>query len=141
MKVGAMLGDLTRSLIHRPATRRYPSQRPAVPERLRGALRFHPDQCTGCGLCEKDCPAAALRLFTIDKATKRFVLQYNVARCAFCAQCVISCRHGALELAGGRWELAATHKDKFTVLLGDETDVQIVVASSPGADAAQPASA
>jgi formate hydrogenlyase subunit 6/NADH:ubiquinone oxidoreductase subunit I len=140
MKVGAMLGDLVRSLFRRPATRRYPAERAPVPERVRGVLRFHPEQCTGCALCVKDCPANALWLFTIDEGTERFVLRYDVARCALCGQCVLSCHHGALELAGGRWELAATHKDAFTMLLGDEADVRSV-AGGPAADAARPASA
>ena len=41
---------------------------------LRALLQFNPEKCTGCGVCVKDCPAEALELITLDKASKRFVL-------------------------------------------------------------------
>jgi formate hydrogenlyase subunit 6/NADH:ubiquinone oxidoreductase subunit I len=123
-----MLGDLVRSLFVRPITRRYPRDRPAVPERLRSALRWNPARCTGCGMCVRDCPANAIELITLDKASKRFVLRYHLDRCTFCGQCVQTCNFGCLELANDRWELAALSKEPFTVHYGDDADIQAVLA-------------
>jgi formate hydrogenlyase subunit 6/NADH:ubiquinone oxidoreductase subunit I len=134
MRIGTMLGDLARSLFRRPATRRYPRERPAVSERLRGALRWNPARCTGCGMCVRDCPANAIELITLDKASKRFVLRYHLDRCTFCGQCVQTCNFGCLELANDRWELAALSTEPFTVHYGDETDIQTVLAGGARTD-------
>jgi formate hydrogenlyase subunit 6/NADH:ubiquinone oxidoreductase subunit I len=128
VKLGAMLGDVLRSLFRRPATEKYPYERSAVPARLRGPLRWNPEKCTGCCLCAKDCPGDALELIVLDKAQKRFVLRYHVDRCAFCAQCVQNCRFGCLEMPPEHWELAALTKEPFTVYYGESDDVQSALA-------------
>jgi NAD(P)H-quinone oxidoreductase subunit I len=138
MKIGAMLGDVFRSLFRRPATRQYPFERKEAPERLRGKLRWYAEKCTGCLLCVKDCPAQAIEVFMIDKASKRFVLRYHLDRCAYCAQCVQSCRPGALEMSNDEWELAAISKAAFTMTYGDEADVRrLVELAQAGANGAE----
>jgi NAD(P)H-quinone oxidoreductase subunit I len=127
MKLGAMIRDVVRSLFRRPATERYPLVREAAPERLRGKLHWDAEKCTGCSLCVKDCPAQAIEVIMVDKASKRFVLRYHLDRCTFCSQCVLSCRAGALELSNTEWELASTNKDAFTISYGDEADVRRLV--------------
>jgi formate hydrogenlyase subunit 6/NADH:ubiquinone oxidoreductase subunit I len=127
MKIGAMLSDVFRSLLRRPATRQYPLERQPAPERLRGKLRWHPEKCTGCCLCVKDCPANAIEVIMVDKAARRFVVRYHLDRCTYCAQCVQSCRQGCLEMSSEEWELAAASKEPFTVYYGDEADVERLV--------------
>ncbi len=124
MKLGAMLGDVFRSLFRRPATRQYPFERKAAPERLRGKLQWDPEKCTGCLLCVKDCPAEAIEVIMVDKADKRFAMRYHLDRCTFCSQCVVSCRPGALAMSNAEWELAALNRDSFALCYGDETDVK-----------------
>jgi formate hydrogenlyase subunit 6/NADH:ubiquinone oxidoreductase subunit I len=135
MKIGGLLGDMLRALFQRPATRLYPFEREAAPERLRGRLRWNPERCTGCSLCVKDCPAGAIELIMIDRAKKRFVLRYHADRCTFCAQCVQSCRPGCLEMSNDQWELAAGAREPFTVCYGDEADIERLVARFAGPDA------
>ncbi len=135
MKLGIMLGDVARSLVHRPVTERYPLVRPAVVEQLRGALWFNPEKCTGCGLCVKDCPAFALDLITLDKKAKKFVLKYHVGRCTFCAQCVKSCNSKCLGMSNDKWELAALDKNTLTVHYGNPIDVESYLAQCAGGDA------
>jgi formate hydrogenlyase subunit 6/NADH:ubiquinone oxidoreductase subunit I len=118
-----MLGDISRSLFRRPITQLYPFMRKPTPERLRGQLTFDPDRCTGCRICVRDCPANALELFVIDKATRRFVLRYRSDRCTFCAQCVFSCNFDTLSLSRETWELAALSKEPFTVPCGRPEDI------------------
>lgn len=124
MKIGAMLGEVFGSLFRRPATRQYPFERKAAPDRLRGKLHWNPEKCTGCLLCVKDCPAEAIEITMVDKANKRFVMRYHLDRCAFCSQCVISCRQGALEMSSTEWELAASNKDAFSICYGEEANDQ-----------------
>lgn len=130
MKIGAMLGDVTRSLIKKPITEEYPKVRQEAPERFRGCLDWNPEKCTGCGMCAMDCPANAIEMIVIDKKTRRFVLQYHIDRCTFCAQCVHSCMHGCLEMRSDLWELAAMDKDNFTKWFGEAGDIKYALAQS-----------
>jgi formate hydrogenlyase subunit 6/NADH:ubiquinone oxidoreductase subunit I len=131
MKLGMMWCDVWRSLWKRPFTEKYPLEKRPTPERARGALRWSPEGCTGCALCSKDCPANAIDLITLDKKAKRFVLRYHMDRCAFCGQCVQSCRFHCLEMPNEEWELAAVNREPFTVLYGREEDLQQLLAGSP----------
>ena len=123
MRIGAMLGDISRSLFRKPVTELYPFARKPAPERLRGQLVFDPDKCTGCKICVRDCPANALELFVIDKAARRFVLRFHSDRCTFCAQCVFSCNFDSLSLSSQAWELAALSKEPFAVPCGRPEDI------------------
>jgi formate hydrogenlyase subunit 6/NADH:ubiquinone oxidoreductase subunit I len=122
-----MLRDVWRSLFRKPATRKYPFERHPAPARLRGVLHFNPEKCTGCGMCIRDCPANAIELLTLDKKNKRFVLRYHIDRCTYCAQCIETCSYNCLEMSNDQWELAALDKQPFTVLYGNESDVQTVL--------------
>ena len=128
MKLATMLQDVLRALIRRPVTQRYPTERHARAERFRGALTFDPSRCTGCCLCEKDCPANALEVIMVDRASRRFVLKYDMDQCTYCAQCVQSCRFGCLAMSNDQWELAALRKEPFAVYYGRDTDVDAVLA-------------
>ena len=129
MSLGTLLADLFSGLLRRPTTVAYPRERVTPPPQLRGALQWRPAQCTGCGLCVKDCPAGAIELITLDKAAKRFVLRYDLDRCVFCGQCLLSCRFKCIELSGAHWELAAINRDPFHQLLGDAANVNAVLGS------------
>ncbi len=124
MKLGAMLVDILRSLVRPPATQIYPAERQPTPERLRGQLHWNPEQCTGCCLCSKDCPADAIEVITIDKENKRFVMRYHADRCTYCAQCVKNCRFGCIQMSSEDWELAASDPQAFEVYYGREDDLQ-----------------
>ena len=132
MKLGAMLTDVLSSLFTKPVTENYPFTRRPAPENLRGKLMWNPEKCSGCQLCVKDCPSDAIELITIDKAAKRFVMRYHIDRCTYCAQCVQNCRFKCLGMSNQQWELAATHKEAFTVYYGNEQDIQVLLAKQAG---------
>jgi len=141
MKLGAMLGDLVQSFFKRPFTEKYPFEKYAAPERLRGKLMWNPDKCTGCALCNKDCPSNAIELITLDKKSKRFVLRYHVDRCTFCAQCVQNCRFECMSMSNEQWELAALSKEPFTVYYGKDADVDTILGRLAQPGAVEPAKA
>ncbi len=126
MRIGAMLGDISRSLFKRPVTELYPFERRPAPERLRGQLVFDAAKCTGCKICVRDCPAHALEVVVIDKATKRFVMKFRADRCTYCAQCVISCNFDALRMSHERWELAALTQAPFALSFGRDEDLRVL---------------
>jgi formate hydrogenlyase subunit 6/NADH:ubiquinone oxidoreductase subunit I len=118
-----MLGDIVRSFFQRPATQKYPFERSQPPSRLRGALIWNPEKCSGCGLCVKDCPSDALEVIILDRPAKRFVVRYHADRCTFCAQCVQNCRFKCIELSNKQWELAALNKEAFMGYQGSQANI------------------
>jgi formate hydrogenlyase subunit 6/NADH:ubiquinone oxidoreductase subunit I len=135
MKLGAMWRDTLGSLVKSPVTEKYPFVRLKAPENLRSQLHWDSENCTGCGLCAKDCPAEAIEVIVIDKKAKRFVFHYQIDRCTFCAQCVESCRQGCLQMSNDEWELAALSRDAFVTYYGDEADVENVLVGAVQPDA------
>ncbi len=133
MKVGMMFEDVARSLFQRPVTKQYPFVREDAPTRLRGHLKWDPEKCSGCGLCNKECPSNAVEVIALDKKAKRFVMRYHVDRCTFCAQCVQACRFDCIEMSSESWELASQTREAFTVYYGDEVDIDEVLGKvAPG---------
>jgi formate hydrogenlyase subunit 6/NADH:ubiquinone oxidoreductase subunit I len=128
VRVAAMLKDVVQSLFKRPVTEQYPFVKTRAPERLRGKLTWNPEKCTGCCLCNKDCPSNAIQLITIDKKAKRFVMEYHADRCTYCAQCVQNCRFECIDMSSQQWELAALSKEPFTVYYGKDEDIQTILA-------------
>lgn len=82
------------ALVARPDTVGYPFAELELPENFRGAIEFDPENCTGCGLCVRDCPTGALKLE--KKSRDEFKLIHYPARCAYCSQCENSCVRGAI---------------------------------------------
>ncbi len=123
MRIGAMIGDISRSLFTRPVTERYPFERKPAPERLRGQLAWDATKCTGCRVCLRDCPANAIELMVVDKKAKRFVLRFHIDRCTYCGQCVVNCNFDCLGMSHEQWELAALETEPFTVSYGTDEDI------------------
>ena len=139
MKKIGMLTDLMRSAFQRPLTECYPIEKRPPVEAFRGMLYWHPQDCTGCGLCVKDCPADAIELITIDKASKRYVFRFHSDRCTFCGQCAYNCRFDCIRLENDEWELAELDRDNMTILYGRPEDIERVTTGYEVELAAEPA--
>lgn len=89
-------------------TEQYPSERPEVAERYRGAprLNINPDNgetlCIACDLCAVACPEKLILVGSErDPKTKHKVLTtftYDLSRCMFCGLCEDACPVDAIEL-------------------------------------------
>ncbi len=139
MRLGGMWRDAITGIMRNPATEKYPFERLKAPDNLRSKLQWNLDECTGCGLCAKDCPADAIDVIVLDRKAKRFVFRYFVDHCTFCGQCVVSCRKGCLEMSSDEWELAALDKRVFEVYYGAEADVESVLANAAATGDSEPA--
>lgn len=64
----------------------------AVPERFRGTLAYDYENCIGCLMCVRICPARAIEAYPViakEKKTKRVV--FFLGRCTSCQECVNIC--------------------------------------------------
>jgi formate hydrogenlyase subunit 6/NADH:ubiquinone oxidoreductase subunit I len=128
MKMLAMLTDVWRALFSPPATE---TEREAADpsENVRGMLRWNGENCTGCDLCAKDCPAKAIQLVVIDKKAKRFAMCYDCGRCTYCGQCAESCRFDCWTFTEAGVSSAATRPGEFEIYFGEDEDHVLAEAS------------
>ena len=104
---GKMTPDLLTMLGKKTDTVLYPQVKLQVPDRFRGALKFHRERCVGCKLCMRVCPSQAI---TIEKvADKEYKAIVHMDKCIFCGQCVDSCNKDALENTNN-FELACSDR-------------------------------
>ncbi len=98
MRLAVFLPELLRQLFKKPATVDYPFQKLQVPKGFRGSPYLDQSTCIACRACERDCPAEAITITSVNEAEKRFRMVVHVDRCIHCAQCVDSCPTGAMHI-------------------------------------------
>ncbi len=113
---GAMSAEVLPHLLKKPATERYPFVRPNLVPGFRGRISFSADNCTGCKLCERDCPSNAIQILEVSK--KVYKAEVDLSKCIYCAQCVDSCRRGAIEVTQD-FELAAVDRSSLKLVFDD----------------------
>ncbi len=91
-----LLPQLWRALLRGPSTVKYPFAPAELPDGYRGRVVIREENCRGCGMCVRDCPAFALELERTDRETYRLI--YHPERCAYCGQCELSCNFKAITL-------------------------------------------
>ena len=106
-----ILPEVLINLFRHRFTRKYPKEKPVIPQGFRGKIQHFKDKCIYCGLCAKYCPSNAI---TVDVKKKTWHVDYG--QCVFCQQCEEICRDvvkkNAIKLSK-EYELADTKK-KFS---------------------------
>ncbi|MEO0123479.1 MAG: 4Fe-4S binding protein [candidate division WOR-3 bacterium] len=106
MKIAAFLPELVRHIFKKPATVKYPFEKLEVPKGFRGTPILTPEKCIVCYACQRDCPAEAIEITTVNEAEKKFKMVIHNDRCVHCEQCAESCPVDAIKL-NTEFELAA----------------------------------
>jgi len=105
MKLGLFIPELLRHLLKKPATVDYPFKKLEVPRDFRGSPYLRPQLCIVCRACERDCPAEAIEITSVNETEKRFKMVIHNDRCIHCAQCVDSCPTAAMQ-TDARFEIS-----------------------------------
>jgi NADH-quinone oxidoreductase subunit I len=111
-------------------TQKYPENRATLQmmDRFKGEIimphdEFNQHRCTGCGICELNCPNGSIKVLTdripkADGKLERVLTQhiYHLDMCTFCGLCVKTCPSNALAY-GQQFEHAVFNRDKLTKTL------------------------
>ncbi|MDR0373357.1 MAG: 4Fe-4S binding protein [Nitrososphaerota archaeon] len=115
----------------KPATTKYPSTKPTLPPDARGKLIYEIKDCntidfgsgpdfrldikalrgSTCHVCERDCPADAIKIVEVDGKRRP---QINLNKCIFCCQCIEACPRKAIKQSDF-YELATTDKESLVM--------------------------
>ena len=106
----AIFLELIKNIV-KPVTRLYPYTKSEAPQGFRGMIQYNMRKCVGCGLCERECPSAAIEMIGKGKEAEFKVL---LDRCTFCSQCADSCPVDAITLTD-RYELAEITKEELII--------------------------
>lgn len=111
-------------------TQQYPENRDKLEmfDRFKGEVVMPHDannqhRCTGCGICEINCPNGSIeiisdRIETPDGKKKRIIDKhiYHLSMCTFCGLCIKTCPSNALAW-GQQFEHAVFDRSKLTKVL------------------------
>ena len=111
-------------------TQKYPENRATLKmePRFKGEIIMPHDEnnqhrCTGCGICEMNCPNGSIEILTnrvpnADGKTERIIDKhiYHLSMCTFCGLCVKTCPSDALAF-GQEFEHAVFDRKKLTKVL------------------------
>lgn len=111
-------------------TQQYPENRDTLKmfDRFKGEVVMpHDDNnqhlCTGCGICENNCPNGSIEIITTKEPNEdgkpvRVIDKhiYHLSMCTFCGLCVKTCPQNALEFSQ-EFEHAVFDRSKLTKVL------------------------
>jgi len=127
---------VTSSYFFRPwkiVTEKYPENRKKLVmfEEFRGEVIMphnekNEHKCTGCGICELNCPNGSIEIISMFETTedgkrKKAIDKhiYHLGMCTFCGLCVKTCPSKALDF-GNAFEHAVFDRTKLTKVLNKE---------------------
>ena len=110
-----LLPNIVEALFSKPETIAYPAVSHILSDNYRGSVRIYAENCVGCSLCVRDCPATAL---VLEKNSKNnFLLIHYQDQCTSCGQCEMSCKFNSIYLDNSYKEASADRVDFFEVLV------------------------
>ena len=113
-KPGKMVPEILKHVAAAPATTQYPFVKIDIPADYRGKILFISENCIGCKICVRDCPANAIAINKPGEE-KIFEAVFDLDICIYCGQCVLSCPKDALATSTD-FELAALSRDTLKLV-------------------------
>ncbi len=101
-----------RNLLHGPVTDPFPFGPTSTAKRFRGRIEFDAASCEGCKLCERVCPAGAIK-FT--KTAEGLSFDCWHATCVFCGTCEFYCPSGSIHQTDD-WHLSHAQDEKYQLV-------------------------
>lgn len=92
-------------------TLEYPEKKSVLSDRFRGKHIWYVDKCITCKLCEKVCPANAIK---INKNSDNVEFSVDLSKCIFCGNCQYYCNREAIKLSLD-YELATDNKSDLII--------------------------
>ncbi|MEM2870407.1 MAG: 4Fe-4S binding protein [Thermoplasmata archaeon] len=86
-----MFSQAISNLFKKPFTKLYPAEKYEPIKDTRGRFVMDVTRCIFCGLCERNCPAAVIK---VDKARKRH--ETVISGCILCYRCQEVCPKGCI---------------------------------------------
>lgn len=86
MILPSMFGEALKNLFSKPFTHLYPFEEYKPIKDTRGRYMMDYEKCIHCGLCERNCPAAVIK---VDREKKRN--EINISGCILCYRCQDVC--------------------------------------------------
>jgi formate hydrogenlyase subunit 6/NADH:ubiquinone oxidoreductase subunit I len=106
-----MFKNALKNFFKKPATAKYPCEKPVAAVGFRGEQALNLDLCVGCGLCSRECPSQAIEMVEVNgKKHPMFLLD----RCIFCYHCADVCPKKAITRTG-TFDMAALNKSSLTL--------------------------
>ncbi len=106
-----LLGEVIKRVFSKPSTRKYPKERPDIPDGFRGRIEWNKDTCIFCMSCAINCPTNAI---TINKKNKTWSI--DIGKCIFCGRCHDVCPTKPKSVYNSkRYELAEGGKENFNL--------------------------
>jgi NADH-quinone oxidoreductase subunit I len=93
-----------RAFFSKPVTLVYPYRKVEIADRGQGLIRLRVTQldpsvykCTGCGICEKNCPQHCITVVKKEGEKQPETYMVNYGLCMFCRICIDVCPFNALQ--------------------------------------------
>ena len=94
-----------RAFFSKPVTLVYPYRKVEIADRGQGLIRLRMAQldptavykCTGCGICEKNCPQHCITVVKKEGEKQPDTYMVNYGLCMFCRICIDMCPFNALQ--------------------------------------------
>lgn len=128
--------DALSNLFKKAATQRYPEQPADVAENFRGKQILNIENCIGCTLCARDCPAQAIDFVMVDGKKRPRI---HLDRCVFCYQCADTCPRNVFQKSKV-FELATTEKSTLVMQPPQSTVKSEQATAAPSASENKPPS-
>ena len=104
--------EALKNLFSKPSCNMYPVKESVAFPNYRGKIKFYPEKCVNCGMCERVCAAGAITR-TIEKCEEgdKITMTFNMGSCTFCSTCADFCSRHSIELTTDYHMIAREEED------------------------------